>query len=69
MYSRHVWTEKPNEAAEADRQTASLAAMAVILLLLVAGLFRVHELRSKASIEDCLMSGRRSCDRLVGGQS
>jgi hypothetical protein len=49
----------------ANRQTASLAGVAVILLLLVAGLFLVQTLRSNALIEDCLLSGRRNCDSFV----
>jgi hypothetical protein len=65
MYTRRPWQQQKDDRAEADRQTTSLAAFAVVLLLLVAGLFLVHELRSKASIEDCLMAGRRNCDRLI----
>jgi hypothetical protein len=49
----------------ADRQTASLAGVAITLLLLVVGLFLVHELHTKAMIEDCLMSGRSNCDALI----
>ena len=36
-----------------------------IYLLLVVGLFLVHELHSKVVIEDCLMAGRLHCDWLV----
>lgn len=53
------------EQTDEDRQTASLAGIAVVLLLLVAGLFLVHTLRTKAAIEDCLMAGRRNCDSLT----
>ena len=42
----------------ANRQTASLAGVAITLLLLVVGLFLVRELHNKSLIEDCLMSGR-----------
>jgi hypothetical protein len=49
----------------ADRQTASLAGVAITLLLLVVGVFLVHELHAKGAIEDCLMSGRSNCDQLV----
>ena len=50
---------------DADRQTASLAGVAITLLLLVIGLFLVHTLESKVAIEDCLMSGRTNCDLLL----
>lgn len=49
----------------ADRQTASLAGLAVALLLVVVGLFLVHELHCKAVVEDCLMSGRTNCDAVL----
>jgi hypothetical protein len=53
------------EAEDRNRQTAGLAAIAVVLLLLVCGLFLVQTLRRKAALEDCLMSGRRNCDTMV----
>ena len=49
----------------ADRQTASLAGVAITLLLLVVGLFLVHALHNKAMIEDCLLSGRSNCDAVL----
>ncbi len=54
-----------DEAAEANRLTASLAGLAVALLLVVAGLFLIQHLRDKALIEDCLMSGRSNCDAVL----
>ncbi len=56
------WLQDAQE--EADRQTASLAAVAVTLLLIVLGLFLVHELRAQAMLEDCLLSGRTNCVEL-----
>ena len=53
------WLQESQD--EADRQTASLAAVAVTLLLIVLGLFLVHELRAQAMLEDCLLSGRTNC--------
>lgn len=67
MYRHPIWS-RPEEA-EADRQTASLAATAVILTLIVIGLFLVHTLRSSTAIEDCLLAGRRNCDMLVTSPS
>jgi hypothetical protein len=49
----------------ADRQTASLAGMAFALLLVILGLFLIHRLHAKTMIEDCLMSGRTNCDKIV----
>ena len=57
---------EPHEPqSEADRQTASLAGMAVALALVVVGLFLVHQLYLKTQIEDCLMSGRLNCEALL----
>ena len=53
------WFETRDQ--EADRQTASLGAVAVTLLLIVIGLFLVRELHAKAALEDCLLSGRTNC--------
>jgi hypothetical protein len=47
------------------RQTASLAALATLLLLLVVGLSLVRVLHREAQIETCLLSGRSNCDALV----
>ena len=53
------WLDEREE--EADRQTASLAAVAVTLLLIVLGLFLVRQLHTTAEIEDCLLAGRTNC--------
>ena len=65
MYRHHQWSEHPAEDKTARRQTAALASLVVVLLLLVGGLFLVQHLRHAARIEDCLMAGRRSCDTIV----
>ena len=54
-----------DEAAEENRLTASLAGLAVALLVVVAGLFLIQHLRDKARVEDCLMAGRSNCDAVL----
>ena len=54
-----------DEAAEANRLSASLAGLAMALMLVVAGLFLIQHLSDKARIEDCLMSGRLDCDAML----
>lgn len=44
-----------------DRQTRSLAGMALILALLVAGLFLVQKLAATSKLQDCIMAGRTNC--------
>lgn len=70
---RHTWNvpspeaggKEEGEQAEANRVTASLAAMAFSLLLVVVGLFLLQHLASKARLEDCLLSGRMDCDAML----
>ncbi len=57
--------EVEDEGAQEDRLTASLAGLAVALMLVVTGLFLIQHLRDKARIEDCLMSGRFNCDAVL----
>ena len=53
-----------HEAREDDpasRRTTALMGFIVILLLAIAGVVLVRELRATAATEDCLMHGRRNC--------
>jgi hypothetical protein len=67
MQQQHTWATEDDEEA-ADRQTASLAGVAITLVLIVVALFLVHELRSEGALEDCLMSGRTNCDVVLRNQ-
>jgi hypothetical protein len=59
----HGFSADPDDPEkEADRETAGLAGVVVALVLVVIGLFLVHRLQVKASLEDCLMSARQNCD-------
>ena len=48
------------EDGETRRTNASMG-LIVILVLAIAGVWLVRELRIKSQIEDCLMQGRRNC--------
>jgi hypothetical protein len=60
---RHVqrWVDTEDEEAGANRQTASLAALAVTLFLVVASVALINRLRYNSTVEDCLLSGRTNC--------
>ena len=60
-------TEYPVESDDmaADRQTASLAGLALMLALVVVGLLLVHRLHHEGQIEDCLLAGRIDCTAVV----
>ena len=66
MYRHHHWLEDQVRDQTAERQTAALASLVIILLLLVGGLFLVQQLRTASRAEDCLLAGRQNCDALVG---
>jgi hypothetical protein len=67
MYRHHHWLDEDAEDKIAQRQTGGLVGIAIVLLLLVGGLFLVQQLRNAAMLQDCLMSGRHYCDVLVTG--
>jgi hypothetical protein len=48
------------EAGETRRTNASMG-LIVILLLAIAGVLLMRQLREEGQIEDCLMQGRRNC--------
>ena len=73
MPPAHKWLEHEQHAETdemaADRQTSSLAGLALTLALVVVSLVLVHHLRHEAQIEDCLLAGRSDCTYLIGPQS
>jgi hypothetical protein len=62
--SLRPWPDESRQAG-ADRQTASLAALALVLALVVLGLVLVRALRQESRLEDCLMQNRSNCDQLM----
>jgi len=65
VYRYRPLLDDREEEAAADRQTNSLRAVAIILVLLIISLFLVHRLHRTSAIEDCLMAGRSNCDAQV----
>ncbi len=58
--------ETEAEAAEAaNRQTVSLAGLAITLAVLVVCIFLVKHLAQTTRVEDCLMAHRLNCDKVV----
>jgi hypothetical protein len=52
------------EREEDDRFTATLAGLAMALLLIVIGLYLAEELAAESKLEDCLLQGRMNCTRI-----
>ena len=67
--NRLVFSSPDREEAlrreDAERQTMSLAGLAVTLLVLVVCVWLTRQLQAKSAIENCLMAGRTNCDVLV----
>jgi hypothetical protein len=59
------WGTQEDEQTAANRQTQSLAGLAVTLFLVVLSLGLVQVLHKKATLEDCLLSGRSNCGRTL----
>jgi hypothetical protein len=57
---QNAMTDKEHDE-EDDRVTASLAGMAIALLLVVVGVFLVQKLEASSTLEDCLLQGRTNC--------
>jgi hypothetical protein len=53
-------SEDGDDGAE-QRRSAALIGLIIILVLAIAGVVIVRELREKSRLEDCLMSGRHNC--------
>ena len=49
---------------EDDRFTASLAGLAMALLLAIIALFLIDRLATVSKLEDCLLQGRKNCKRI-----
>jgi hypothetical protein len=64
-HSRSWLAAEEREQAEHDRQTASLAGLAIALALVVVGVFLVHELHAKSMVEDCLLANQLNCDAVA----
>ena len=46
---------------KSDSRRPAVVGLIVVLMLVVAGYFLMTALRQNASLEDCLMSGRKNC--------
>ena len=64
MY-RFIFRKSDAERDDDDRKTAGLAGLCVLLALVVAGLFLVKHLHAVSAIEDCLLTGRTNCEKVV----
>jgi hypothetical protein len=57
----HDEHSKSHRVEDSNSQRAALIGLLICLLLVLGGLFLVHELRKMSSIQDCVMQGRSNC--------
>lgn len=61
MRQANRWVDTEDDQAGANRQTNSLAALAILLFVVVVSVGLLHRLRDMATVQDCVMSGRTNC--------
>ena len=52
------------EQEQDGSQRRALAGLAIVVVLLVAGLWLAHELRAASKMQDCVLSGRTNCNEI-----
>lgn len=65
----HRRPPREDERQSARRQTASLAALALLVALVVSSLILIRALDGRGRIEDCLLTGQRNCDAAVAAEA
>ena len=55
-----LYRTRESETA-AERRSAALMGLVVVLILAIAGIVLVRQLGLKSRLEDCLLSGRTNC--------
>jgi hypothetical protein len=65
MQPTRRWGAQEDEQTAENRQTQSLAGLALTLFLVVLSVWLVQMLHKKATLEDCLLSGRTNCGRIL----
>jgi hypothetical protein len=50
-----------HRAEDSASQRGALIGLLICLLLVLGGLYLVHELRKMSNIQDCVMQGRTNC--------
>jgi hypothetical protein len=53
--------DRPQRCEDSNTQRAALIGLAICLLLVLGGLFLVHELKKMSDVQDCVMQGRTNC--------
>ena len=60
-YEREEYLEQDEDERETARRTKSLIALAVVAVLVIAGIMLVQQLRTVSRLQDCLMTKAINC--------
>jgi hypothetical protein len=64
-YEREEYLEQDEEEREAAGRRKSVIALAVMALLVIAGIVLVNRLREVSEVQDCLMTRATNCNDMV----
>jgi hypothetical protein len=64
-YEREEYIEQNEEEREAAGRNKSVIALAVMAVLVIAGIVLVHKLRDVSELQDCLMTRASNCSEIV----
>jgi hypothetical protein len=64
-YEREEYLEQDEEEREAAGRRKSVIALAVMALLVIAGIVLVNRLREASEVQDCLMTRATNCNDMV----
>jgi hypothetical protein len=54
--------QQKKEPEQGDNRRPAMAGLAIVVVLLVAGIWLAHQLTAASKMQDCLMSGRTNCN-------
>jgi len=60
-YEREEYLEQDEDERETARRSKSLIALAIVAVLVVAGIVLAHQLRAVSQLQDCLMTKATNC--------
>jgi hypothetical protein len=67
-HEREEYIEQDEEEREAAGRTKSVIALAVMAVLVVAGILLAHKLRDVSELQDCLMTRATNCTQVDTSQ-
>jgi hypothetical protein len=64
-YEKEEYLEQDEEEAERMQRKKSVVALAILAVLVIAGIFLFEKLRDVSQLQDCLMTRASNCNDMV----